>query len=122
MKRIVVLLALFILPLQYSWAALSVYCGHETSGSAQHFGHHYHPQHQSLDDKDGAGDAAGFTHADCGLCHLAHSYAVQPTSPAPSISGNLGSIVAQQHTTRSFIPDGPERPNWGFSSLIRRDA
>ena len=61
-------------------------------------------------------------HTDCGVCHLAHSYAVHPANPAVGVAGNVASIVALQGTPLSFLPDGPERPKWESSSPVRRDA
>jgi len=34
---------LALLPLQFSWAAVASYCGHETQAGAEHFGHHDDP-------------------------------------------------------------------------------
>ena len=33
---------LALLPLQFSWAAVAAYCGHETGQHAEHLGHHEH--------------------------------------------------------------------------------
>lgn len=45
MRRRLAIVLLALLPLQFSWAAVASYCGHETQAATGHFGHHGHPQH-----------------------------------------------------------------------------
>ena len=42
MRRWLSILMLTLLPLQFSWAAVAAYCGHETGQHAEHLGHHEH--------------------------------------------------------------------------------
>jgi hypothetical protein len=42
MRRWLAILMLALLPLQFGWAAVAVYCGHESDPQAQHLGHHEH--------------------------------------------------------------------------------
>ena len=119
MKKLLLILLLVILPIQYAWSMAAVYCGHEQSREhpASHFGHHGH-QHHALagDDEDGGSNdrQPGKTkvHSDCEVCHHAvqasvldqHDLAVPPTTTAyapPACRCYL-----------SHIAEGPPRPNW----------
>ena len=121
MRRWLILLALFVLPLQWVWGAAAPYCGHESAALAKHFGHHEH-RHQggeavAIDasaDRAGLGDedeAAAAYHADCESCHLGASPA--PTLQAPGLppvpSRDLR--VEPGPPWRSHIPSMPERPD-----------
>ena len=112
MKQLVLTLLMLMLPLQFSWAGVSVYCQHETGAAAQHVGHHDHQHHQSPDTGDDDGGAPGKAHADCGYCHLAHSCAAVPAVSTPAFICDGMAIDPQPVTPRSYFPDGPERPNW----------
>ncbi len=78
MNRVLFIVLMLLLPLQWSWASAASVCAHEKakSGHATHFGHHEHA-HQGAGHADDQGDAkqAGSlaAHADCGVCHGLHS-------------------------------------------------
>ncbi len=107
MRKVLALLMLVILPLQFAWAGAAVYCQHEASQSAQHFGHHVHVDQPTDGDQAKSAGGAG---ADCsyhlpaarcgfdvlGLAEPALAE-VRNASPPPSFT--------------SFIPDGLERPD-----------
>ena len=99
MKKILLILLLTILPIQYAWSMAAVYCQHE-QGTVSHFGHHGH-QHQAQagDDLDKSKPSK---HGDCDVCH----HAVQASVPAAVFAP---SGVPRYH---SYIADGPPRPNW----------
>ena len=59
MKKFFLILLLFVLPLQMSWAAASAYCLHEEGKAAQHPGHHSHQHKASADTGDGEHDDRG---------------------------------------------------------------
>ncbi|MBC7994850.1 MAG: hypothetical protein H7Z15_16585, partial [Rhizobacter sp.] len=76
MRRLLVIVLLALLPLQFSWAAVASYCGHETEIGAGHVGHHEHEHHGDVSgvaadasqDAD-ADKAPGAMDLDCGHCH-----------------------------------------------------
>ncbi|WP_072783451.1 DUF2946 family protein [Duganella sacchari] len=111
MKKILLILLLTILPIQYSWSMAAVYCQHESS-KVTHFGHHGH-QHQSQAD-DGADKSKLSKHGDCEVCHhavqasLSGADAVLAAAPAVVYTP---SGVPRYH---SYIADGPPRPNWSL--------
>ncbi len=112
MKRLLLILLLTILPLQYSWAVAAVYCQHE-QGTAAHFGHHGH-QHQAQAGDDGADKNTSSKHGDCEVCH----HAVQASVPAADavLTAAPAAAFAPAGTLRyhSYIADGPPRPNWSL--------
>ena len=118
MRRWLVILLLALLPLQFSWAAVAAYCGHETGRQAQHMGHHAHQhgdQAQALADLDSApadqAAPAGFD-LDCGHCHGAGASMPAPVGdllrPAPA--ARTASAAEGRLRTRAQTP--PERPQW----------
>lgn len=121
MRRWFALLLIALLPIQFSWAAVAAYCGHESNVQAQHWGHHEH-QHTGTGGTDtppdvvldGAADAepsAGL-HVDCGHCHA--SCAGLPV-PASALSLPALAAPAAAHgvpAARSLAPTPPERPQW----------
>jgi hypothetical protein len=48
MRRLLSILLLVLLPLQFSWAAVAPYCGHEAAPEVQHVGHHAHEHHADV--------------------------------------------------------------------------
>ena len=63
------MIVLFVLPMQWGFAAVAEYCQHEVAPAAQvHLGHHGgSPVAKAADGgKDKSGDGAGF---DCPTCH-----------------------------------------------------
>jgi len=71
MRRSLLIFLMFLLPLQWSWAAAANVCAHESDAQSWHFGHHEHKHAAAsaaseLTKADGL--AAG-CHSDCGVCH-----------------------------------------------------
>jgi cytochrome c553 len=110
-KKLLLILLLTILPIQYSWSMAAVYCQHEP-GKVSHFGHHTH-QHQTQAD-DGATDSgkSSKVHTDCEVCH----HAVQASAPAADgmALAQIVSVHAPPLPSQylSYISEGPPRPNW----------
>ncbi|MPZ45740.1 MAG: hypothetical protein GEV05_20595 [Betaproteobacteria bacterium] len=75
MLRLLIVVLLWIVPLQMSYAVASGYCSSSEQGSVtSHFGHHVHKHVHS-----GSGDnnaAKLGVDLDCGLCHLAGGHIV----------------------------------------------
>ncbi|WP_132258155.1 cation efflux protein, CzcI family [Paucimonas lemoignei] len=111
MKKLLMILLLTILPLQYSWAAAAVYCQHE-QGHASHFGHHSH-QHQGHSDQseaDGKSKVKQF-HSDCEYCHFFGQSPFIAAAPTVAVTapGHHPALLLQSFT--SHIEDGPRRPD-----------
>jgi hypothetical protein len=112
-KKLLLILLLTILPIQYSWSMAAVYCQHESSKST-HFGHHGH-QHQAQAGDDEAGKSKpGKLHGDCEVCH----HAVQASLPGAAAVLMLApaAVYAPPGALHyhSYIADGPPRPNWSL--------
>ena len=110
MKKLLLILLLTILPIQYAWSMAAVYCQHEPA-KVSHFGHHGH-EHQAQSDEDPDHDKPVKVHSDCEVCH----HAVQAS--VLEDGGGVVQPLAQWHAAPpltdylSYIPDGPQRPNW----------
>ncbi|KPF50825.1 hypothetical protein IP87_01550 [beta proteobacterium AAP121] len=122
MYRFIAIALLTLLPLQFSWAAVAAYCGHETEAGAAHFGHHAHPPHADI----GAGplaepgtpteasgeEAPGALELDCGHCHS--SCGVMPSlgiGPPDALS-TVQPSAALDESGAACAPTRPERPQW----------
>ncbi len=113
MRKVLLILLLFALPFQYSWAAAAAYCQHGTT-HATHFGHHSH-QHVAQ-----AGEAADKSEEkakmaalddDCGYCHLSCQLTPTPADPAVSAGPALIPTVLPPTAFSSHFPEGPKRPD-----------
>lgn len=111
MKKLLLILLLAVLPLQYTWAAAAVYCTHENAQTTKHFGHHSH-QHDAADAKADSPDKKPGADNDCGTCHMAAQ---------PSFLSSVVLLIQPEeapHADRplprytSHISDGPQRPDW----------
>lgn len=118
MKRWLLILLIALLPIQFSWAAVGVYCGDEHESSLEHAAHAKKPAqndaaaHGDGDSGSGSTLGSGFDF-ECGNhCH-GHSTSL----PAASYSLTTDSAGAQW--TDDFvalrtrlIQFRPERPQW----------
>lgn len=102
LRRLVLILMLALLPVQWTWAAAASVCQHEeivlTDEAHAHFGHHEH-QHE------GAPADAG-TDSDCPSCHFA-----APVLPMPQQGAQAPLLAASPATPylRSITAGLPER-------------
>ncbi|MES2162947.1 MAG: hypothetical protein V4476_17455 [Pseudomonadota bacterium] len=110
MRKLLLILLLTILPIQYAWSMAAVYCQHEPA-KVTHFGHHGHQHRAQSDDGADQGKAVK-VHSDCAMCH----HAVQASVPAGfalalafTVGGHAPPLPSQY---LSHISDGPVRPNW----------
>ena len=123
-RRILALVLLALLPLQFSWAAVASYCGHEKQAGATHFGHHEH-QHradvgtdveQAADmdvTADATGDKApGAMDLDCGHCHGYCSVMLTLTSGVPGALSTAPPSTTLDEAGGAHAPTRPERPQW----------
>ena len=115
MRRFVLLFLMLVLPLQWSWAAVSSGCRHETGSAAQHLGYHDHGRAAVLNDTtaDTTTDTEGanvWSGADCCGCpglSLAGLISVPAVHPERNGSVLLGYSA---HSRPDHVPDHPLRP------------
>jgi hypothetical protein len=119
MRRWFAVLLLVLLPLQFSWAAVADYCGHETDAAADHLGHHDHPSHDDagevsgpVDEDQTDGTSSDASSLDCDHCH-GYCFGTLDTLSTlePQVPGrappSLGDTTLAEH-----VPAQPERPKW----------
>jgi hypothetical protein len=114
-RRLLFIVLLALLPLQFSWAAVGAYCGHAGEAPAGHpgsFCQHEHPQHgDNVAVPDGDEAPAG-AELDCGHCHghcsvMPMSCAGLPPAVSVVVPGALLEKAGAPHA-----PSRPERPQW----------
>ena len=103
MRKLVTILFLLILPLQWTSAAVAAYCQHEQDGKAQqHVGHHAHEHQASTTPADGDPGNSDFD-ADCPSCHAHFAQAVIDSDATTFLAVQGGDTVAY----RAFLPTPP---------------
>lgn len=113
MKRLLAIILLVLLPLQFNWAAATGYCLHESGVTAKHSDHHSH-DHQAADQHESDADVASSAgvHHECATCHLVC---------AAALTSDLATPVAATEKDRPFdnrvnfsrtLTERPERPQW----------
>jgi len=107
MRKLLITLALLALSIQISYATVAAYCQEERA-SASHVAHH---EHEEVASNASTSDSASYD-SDCGVCHLAHSPALNST-----FSISITSPIFHYEDTRvDFLvdvsPAPPEKPNW----------
>lgn len=120
MGRLLTLVLLVLLPIQFTWAVAAPYCQHEAADRF-HVGHHVHEhlpspadasQGDDTQDQRSAHDGALTVDNDCSYCHLS----VVKTMPVPRVDmGSASTCAVDNRPLASFKfrdPDRHERPNW----------
>jgi len=118
MKKLLAIILLVLMPLQFSMAAVSSYCEHEANSSESHPGHHSH-QHENENNETVASDSdakktssSSGVHHDCASCHM---------GCLAFVINNISSIISKSDQTISFGYlknssrvnfERPERPQW----------
>jgi hypothetical protein len=119
MRRLVAILLLMVLSVQFTWAAAASYCEHEKDTTTQHVGHHDHqhatnvsPADKAADAPDQDGSKASGTHADCAYCQL--SAAKSFSTVALVLPGAAASSPAlpPPAVVESHLFERIERPKW----------
>jgi hypothetical protein len=112
MRRLILLFAALIVPLQLSWAAAAVYCGHEGERDSGHFGHHQ-CAHDAGAAKDPGENGQKGLDKDCGSCH-SHGTAYLPggdvesaTAIAPADFPHFAQHIAPSPGDPPYRPDRP---------------
>jgi hypothetical protein len=127
-RRLLAIVLLALLPLQFSWAAVAFYCGHEAQSSAGHFGHHEHAHHAHAGSDadrnasplpsaelsaDASGDKLpGAMDLDCGHCHGTCSMMLTLDAGVPGGLSASHPIATLDETGGAHAPTRPERPQW----------
>ena len=124
MRRLLAIVLLALLPLQFSWAAVASYCGHETQAGVEHFGHHDHQHHADASDGAGPdanldananaadGKAPGAMDLDCGHCHGTCSMMLNLLSALPGALSTAPPGATLDESGGAHAPTRPERPQW----------
>ena len=119
MKKIFLIVMLFLLPLQYSWAMVSSYDAHVTQDAQAHFGHHEHQAVESHIEKNDLADHDKSDkntqkvkiHDHFGYLHLSSGELLSYNLPTFTSEAKQFSI--QYLFTYFSSPNyHPERPNW----------
>jgi hypothetical protein len=119
---------LAFLPLQFSWAAVAPYCGHETQTGVEHFGHHDHQHHDGASNAAatigdpvatsdanpdaGHGKAPGAMDLDCGQCHGTCSVLLDLPSALPDAPSTEPPSATLVEVDGACALTRPERPQW----------
>jgi len=119
MRRFIAILLLVLLPLEFSWAAVTSYCGSETGAAADHIGHHDHASHcqgGKLADPGSKNNADGASSpesgADCGHCHGSCVGMIDVVSPFEPLLPGSATPGLGDHSLAEHVPAQPERPQW----------
>jgi hypothetical protein len=118
MRRWLVTLLLTLLPLQFTWAAVAPYCGHEASPTSQHLGHHAHEHHgepmQAMDVDAAQADEAGMAaaHPDCAQCHAGSAVPSHVDAKRGEHHESTQAVMPTAWTAKGHAPSRPERPQW----------
>lgn len=115
MFRLVALLLVLLMPLQFVWGAAAAYCGHESTSETalqvtKHFGHHEHVHRM---DAKKAADSKLVGDNDCGTCHA--TAPVVPSNPLGASAVPFASrryVIAPAVSPASAHSRAPDRPQW----------
>lgn len=118
MKRFLLVLLIALLPVQFSWTAVGVYCGDEHGSAHDHTLHAKALAQSEAASHDSAGaEMGGSTGAGIDLDCGNHCHGHSSSLPATAFSVALGSAATQwvdelvvQRT--QLIQLRPERPQW----------
>jgi len=112
-RRIFAIFMLAFLPLQFSWAAVGVYCQHESGSAAEHFGHHDHQHKADASQGDKADPkVSGGIDNDCGACHAGCAAAIFGEIQISALSYASAVVDDYRHSQNTSPHYQPERPNW----------
>jgi hypothetical protein len=109
-KKLILILLLVFVPLQFAWAAAGAYCQHEQGMSSFHFGHHAH-SHEGKPDAADSKTKSSKVHLDCHSCHATASAILVDATTLTLLPSVLEYFEPRPISYSSFIPDGPRRPD-----------
>ena len=117
MRRVLLILLMFVLPLQLVWAAAAVHCQHETGLDSGHFGHHQHDhEHAAVHPVGDGGDHTDDsqpgldTDADCAGCLGHGSVAVISLPGLPAHAAAQGPAARPLARLPAPVPEDLLRP------------
>lgn len=113
MRRVLILVLAWVLPLQFAWAGVATYCQHETGLAATHFGHHEHQHHGGANadvSKLGKTQIPGGD-ADCQMCQFGAAQSIPAVKHVFVAPHRNAAPPAPPAHFRSHVPSGLERPN-----------
>lgn len=118
MVRWLVLLLVFVLPVQFVWAAAATYCGHESQATAFHLGHHAPMKKASVPDAGDHGKAKAsqsgsidVEHADCSFSHASLLQLGSPTDGLLTVDAAVFSSSSASVFLSRTIQE-IDRPKW----------
>lgn len=112
MRRLLILVLAWVLPLQFAWAGVAIYCQHESGLAAQHFGHHEHQHHGAkADSAKVAKMQVPGADADCQVCQFGAAQSV-PAGDQLFVAPHGSATPPESPASfRSHVPSGLERPS-----------
>ncbi len=119
MRRLVAILMLLVLSVQFTWAAAASYCEHEKDAATQHVGHHEHQHGEPTAEVDKPADAPGQdgsktsgVHADCASCHLTAAKTISSQEMSVPDADSSVPALATEAAVDSQLLERIERPKW----------
>lgn len=120
MRRFVILLLLWVLPIQFGLAATVDALQHARDGHMEFASGHSHAvvfdDAAKNVDGDNDADASAKSHGECGACHCFHSLAFlgeQHHYDFPAAKSAMTRVNSADHTN-DFTGLRPDRPQWLF--------
>jgi hypothetical protein len=116
MRRLFAIFLLVLLPLQFSWAAMSGYGEHGSEGQAQHSSHHQsgHVEHADAGLAAASTDTAApaCLDAGCGHCHSTCCGIVAWAGQSPLLVISSHPVTQADARLRTRAQNPPDRPQW----------
>jgi hypothetical protein len=118
MRRIVVFLLMWVLPVQFGLAATADLLKHAIGGDSHHAASHSgaphsHAAHDDSNDPTHE-ESSNSCHSDCGACHFFHSLALTAPNEAYAKPAEAAAVIRIRAFER--LPSAgsvrPERPKW----------
>ena len=136
--RWLLVVLMFLLPAQFSWAAAAPYCAHESNPPSFHIGHHAHGHQGSQPGSQPAAQMASLAsaasladgaqgvaaepdaprgspvadHADCSYCHGVAGQFATAATPRFGPVVRQAPLPATVAASASGRPDSIDRPRW----------
>ena len=110
MKNLLLICLLVILPLQFSYAAVSCHCSNEQSVNSQK-----NQMTTSNYDIGGKNESTSSSAHGCGClghCHLFGTVVFQTHSSPLALAEASSMVISNEEFYQSHISNGLERPNW----------
>jgi hypothetical protein len=114
MKNLVLILILFLLPVNTTLAVVANFYSHENETAVQHSSHH---AHKHLSDGDSSGSPSPASNGngvdkDCDFCHSSLKLGHATQGMAQIVLGAQLNRYSRSCLYSSYVPQRPERPNW----------